>query len=290
MPQKTRIAFNWIYLLFILVTGFLIETGMLFFSEGDKDGVLIGAILLTIPALLLVSMPAFYRFDAEGLTMWYLFLPNERYLWKNICAIEVMYPSRGFSHFKLYAEPEGKQRFYMQGEVMKSRRAKRLLEEYWDGKIEGFIFEGLRDWIRNRGKKPEKKPRPYFTDEVVLMERQARGEAREVLEQYEALAGQMDLELRTKYCYTDKELEETNSRPQSSYEYTVLVELSRPGETADDKVIITSADLLHVRLGRAAYRGVKDEDALPDLKLELDELFEEVRQKGLEAYLQEFEQ
>lgn len=286
--KKTRIACNWIYLLFILSAGFLIETGMLFISEGDTDGGLIGAILLLIPALLLVSMPAFYLFDAEGLTLWYLFLPNERYLWKNICAIKVMYPSRGFSHFKIYADPEGKQRFYMQGEVMKSHRAKRLLEKYWDGKIEGFFFEGLRDWIRNRGKKKEKKPRPYFTDEVVLMERQARGETREVLERYETLAGQMDLELRVKYCYTDPELEEINSRPQSNYEYTVLVELSRPGETADDKVIVSSADLLHVRLGRAAYRGVKDEDALPDLKLELDEVFEEVRQNGLDAYLQQF--
>lgn len=287
--KKTEFAINWNLLLFFLCAVFMAMIAKGFCSEGAiGEGILCVLFALMFTVVPLLFFPVFYRFDNEGLTMVYVFFPNERYLWNKIREIEVDRYQKGPTVFRLYAEPEGKRRFYMKGEVYKTFRTNCLLKTYWDGTITGYFWEGVRNWFSKGRKKKEKLPVHHSTDEVVLMERQARGETREVLERYETLAGQMDLELRVKYCYTDPELEEINSRPQSNYEYTVLVELSRPGETADDKVIVTSADLLHVRLGRAAYRGVKDEDALPDLKLELDEVFEEVRQNGLDAYLQQF--
>lgn len=289
MTHKTKIACNRIPMLFILCGAFLGLMSYSMLSEGEIGlGIGCAAFALLCVATPLVFMPIYYRFDAESLTLCYLFFPNERYLWTKIRDIEVHYESKGFTKFRLTAKPEGKKRFYMEGTVYKTFRTKRLLERYWDGTITGYLFEDVQHWFRKRRKNKEKQIRLHLTDEVIPMERQAREEARSTLTLYEAMAAQMGLELRTKYCYTDEDFEETNSRPDSNYTYTALVELSYPGETAEDRVIMTSADLLHVRLGRTAYRGVRDEDALPDLRLELDELFDEVRKKGLDAYLQEF--
>ena len=82
-------------------------------------------------------------------------------------------------------------------------------------------------------------------------------------------------------------VEEVNSRPQGSYVYCALIELCRPGETDESKIIATSAALLHVRLGKNSYRGVKDDEALTNLRQELSELLEEVRKNGFDAYCAE---
>lgn len=290
MIKKTKIACNWLPILLILCGAFLGLMSYGMFSYGEIGmGIGCAVCALAFVAGPLIFMPIYYRFDGEGLTFCYLIFPNEQYLWKKIREIEVRYEPKSPTSFRLTARPEGKKRFYMDGKVIKTLRTKRLLEQYWDGTITGYMFEDVRNWFRKRRQKKEMQVRQHLTDEVVAMERQAREEARSVLALYESMASQMGLELKTKYCYIDEQFEESNSRPQSNYTYTVLVELSQPKETDENRIIFTCGDLLHVRLGRTAYRGVRDEDALPELRLELDEMFKEVRQKGLEVYLQELE-
>ena len=287
--KKTRIAFNWMPILFYLCAAFMAMVARSFFSEGAiGEGILCVLFVLMFAGMTLVFCPVFYRFDGEGLTFVYLFFPNERYLWNKIREIEVDYASKGPTVFRIYADPEGKRRFYMKGEVYKTLRTNYLLKRYWDGTITGYFWEDVRNWFSKGRRKKEKPDRQYSTDEAVPMERQAREEARSALALYEAMATQMGLEIRTKYRYTDDEYVQTNSRPDSNYSYDVLIELSRPGETAEEQVVLISEELLHVRLGRSAYRGVKNEDAIPDLKLELDEMFKEIRLKGFDTFLREF--
>lgn len=74
--------------------------------------------------------------------MYYVFLPNERYLWRNIRAIEVSDDGTNSSQspwfdllfgkvFAISGHVEGELHFYMNGHIRKSWRTKRLLEEYW---------------------------------------------------------------------------------------------------------------------------------------------------------------
>lgn len=116
------------------------------------------------------------------------------------------------------------------------------------------------------------------------MEREVRAETQTALALCDAQAAQLGLKLRMKFYYETEDMEEVNSRPEGNYVYFVLIELCRPGETDESKIITTGTELLYVRLGKTAYRGVKDDEALRDLQEELIQMLEEVRKIGFDAY------
>lgn len=291
MKEKCRFACNRFFFCAMLCGAVTAWMSGETFSDGEI-GIGIGfavfaLIFFAVPGLL---MPFGYRFDQKGVTLCYLFVPNERYLWKKIRAIEVDYDHRSPTAFKLEGQPEGKHLFYMDGKIHKTRRTKRLLETYWDGTITGYFFEGLHNWWHKRRKKRENEIRQHLTDEVAPMERAVRAETRSALALYDAQADQLGLKLRIKFLYITDEFDELKDRPHENYTYTVLTELCRPGESDENKIITVSADLLHVRLGRTSYRGVRDEDALTELQQELTEVLEEVRKTGMDAYCADMEE
>jgi hypothetical protein len=104
------------------------------------------------------------------------------------------------------------------------------------------------------------------------------------LEPFVAQAKHYDLEIKTKHLYITKDFEELNSRPQKGYTYTLLAEIARFGETDENRIVVVSVDLLYVRLGKTAYRGVQNVHA----KKELDDIFSdvlnEIGKNGIEAY------
>lgn len=283
--KRTRFACNRFLIYGMLLGGFLAWMAVSFIHEGAIGaGIGSGAVALGVIIIVLLLMPWGYRFDQKGITICYLFLPSERYLWRNIRSIEVFYERRGPATFRLEGRLEGKERFYMDGKIHKNRRTKRLLETYWDGTITGYFFEDLRKWWQKRKNKKENEINRHRTDEVVPMERTVRAETRSALALCDAQASQLGLKLRIKFYYETEDLEEVNSRPQGDYVYSALIELCRPGETDESKIITISAGLLHVRLGKTAYRGVKDDDALMNLRDELTQMLEEVRKNGFDAY------
>ena len=283
--KRVRFACNRFWIYGMLLGGFLAWMAVSFIQEDAIGaGIGSGAVALGVIIIVLLMMPRGYRFDQKGITICYLFLPSERYLWRNIRSIEVFYERRGPATFRLEGRLEGKERFYMDGKIHKNRRTKRLLETYWDGTITGYFFEDLRKWWQKRKKKQQKEILQHRTDEVVPMEREVRAETRTTLALCDAQAAQLGLKLRIKFYYETEDMEEINSRPQGNYVYTALIELCRPGETNESKIVTTSAGLLHVRLGKAAYRGVKDADALRTLREELTQMLEEVRKIGFDVY------
>lgn len=283
--KRVQLACNRFLICGLLLGGFFAWMAVDFIQEGTIGaGIGSGVVALGVIVIVLLLMPWGYRFDPKGITICYLLLPSERYLWRNIRSIEVFYERRGPATFRLEGRLEGKERFYMDGKIHKNRRTKRLLETYWDGTITGYFFEDLRKWWQKRKNKKENEINRHRTDEVVPMERTVRAETRSALSLCDAQASQLGVKLRIKFYYETEDLEEVNSRPQGDYVYSALIELCRPGETDESKIITISAGLLHVRLGKTAYRGVKDDDALMNLRDELTQMLEEVRKNSFDAY------
>lgn len=88
MKKEKDIALNKLFNLFVILALLAVWGSIYFFENGD----ITGGLILAFIALLLIVIPGIftpycYAFDSEGLSLCYLFLPNERYLWKNIHAI-----------------------------------------------------------------------------------------------------------------------------------------------------------------------------------------------------------
>ena len=217
----------------------LLTISMVAFGEGSigigSGMAFFGALFFVIP---LCFMPLFYRFDSEGVSLKYLFLSEERYLWKNVRSIHLTDDSTRTSIFNIFfmvfqinGQVEGKHRRYMEGKIQKSIRTKHLIEKSWDGDVEGYLIDDIRDCINRRKAKKSIRSGKYSAETVSKDERDARESTREKIKPYVSRAATMDLELRYKFVYVTDDLEESNSRPKEKYEFTAMVEISRKGET-----------------------------------------------------------
>lgn len=268
-----------------------------FFIENDTAWSwgfgLVGLILIVLPA---IFTPYCYAFDSEGVSLCYVFLPVERYLWKDIHAIEVEDIKLGTasrvtifdffyaSVFSIKGTNVGESRFYMNGHIRKSFRTKRLLEKYWDGTITGYLFEDAKKWIDKRKAKKHSQIKAHLTDEVVAMEREIRAETRELLKPFIAQAKQYNLDIKEKYFYITEDFEELKSRPKEGYTYTLVAEISHFNETDQNRIVVVSVDLLYVRLGKTVYRGVKNKHIKEELEFTFSDVLNEINKNGIEVY------
>ena len=284
MKKKIQYTYNKTFFLWLIAS--LVFFSIADFSFLEKEiGCGIFMIIVGLLALAVgIITPWRYRYDPKGLSICYAFLPNERYLWENIGAICEEEAARGsrptifdpffFMVYEIIGAPEGKEWFYMQGHVYKSLRNKRLLEKYWNGEIETFwkeMKESIGGWWRRKILKKQKALRQHYADKIVPMEREIRARAREAIKPFADHAAQKNLVLRTKFLYVTKDFEELHSRPQAAYTYMVLIEISRPEEQDEDKILVVSADLLRVRLGKTAFEGVEKRGALKSLQERLQD-------------------
>ena len=144
----------------------------------------VAALICIVPAA--IFTPYCYAFDSKGVSLRYIFLPVECYLWKDIHAIEVedITTNSGrsttildvfFAHVScIRGKNVGKIRFYMNGHIGKSFRTKHLLEKYWDGTITGYLLEDVKKWFHKRKTKKQSMIKVHVTDEIVPMERDVR--------------------------------------------------------------------------------------------------------------------
>lgn len=254
---------------------------------------LVGLLLIVFPA---IFTPYCYAFDSEGVSLCYVFLHVERYLWKDIHAIEVEDIKLGTasrvtifdffyaSVFSIKGTNVGESRFYMNGHIRKSFRTKHLLEKYWDGTITGYLFEDAKKWIDKRKAKKQSQIKAHLTDEVVAMEREIRAETREWLKPFIAQAKQYNLDIKVKYFYITEDFEELKSRPKEGYTYTLIAEISHFNETDENRIVVVSVDLLYVRLGKTAYRSVKNKHIKEELEFTFSDMLNEINKNGIEVY------
>lgn len=282
--------FNFFVLLFLLC-GYMGITSFIRHEIGWGIFFSILAVGLFLPGSFFT--PYCYRFDDEGVSLRYLVLPEERYLWKNVRAVKVSFgvtfSSRSavleplFDHvFAISGEPEGESRFYMHGRIRMSFRTKRLLERYWGGTITGYLLDDAKKWFHKRREEKDKQIVAHLTDEIVPMERESRRQAREWLVPYTQRADKNGLVLRTEYRYVSNK-QVCRSRPKQGYTYTLSLSVSRPNETEETRIFTFDTPLLYVRLGKTAYRGTIAPHVEERLRLNLDVFFENVESKGFDA-------
>ncbi len=297
MKKRKQYALNKLFN-FCVVLGLFFAWGSidLFTDNYTAWGLGFGIVALLLIVLPAIFTPYCYAFDSEGVSLCYIILPVERYLWKDIYAIEVedtSIRSRARANifqffyanvFAIQGANVGKRRFYMNGHIRKSFRTKHLLEKYWDGTITGYLFEDAKNWINKRKKKKQSQIKAHLTDEVVPMEREIRTETREWLKPFVAQAKQYNLDIRAKYVYITKNFEELNSRPKEGYTYMLVAEISHFNETDENRIVVVSVDLLYVRLGKTAYRGVKNKHIKEEFEFTFSDVLNEINNNGIEVY------
>lgn len=255
---------------------------------------IIWGVILAVAACLLIFLPMIftpccYIFDSEGVSFCYILIPNERFLWNDIYAIEVEDISPPYTHmysitldffyasvFCLKGNDSIKRRFFENVHIRKSFRTKKLLEKYWDGTITGYFFDDAKKWINKKRAKKQAYVNAHFTDEIVKMEREIRADAREWLKPILAQAKQNNLDVKLKYYYVTKDSKELKSRPQEGYTYSIDVEISHYNEIDENKIIVVSADLLYVKLGKTSYRGIKNQKAKEELQIDFSDVLEKI--------------
>lgn len=284
---------------FLVVLGILSGMGAVAFLQ---DGDLGWGLGFGVVALLLIVLPCFftpccYAFDKDGVSLIYVFSPTERYLWKDIHKIEVdvdwgyvrdddLFDWLFTVHYALHGRAESAPWFFMEGRIRKSFRTKHLIQKYWDGTIEGY-FDDVKVWFRKRKHKKQTDITQHLTDEIVPMERAVRAKARAWLQPFEAQARSYGLELQARYLYVTRDGDELHSRPSAGYTYTLSLEISRPNETDEKRIVCLDVDLIHVRLGKTAYRGVECAFAQEELQDTLHSALQEIAEHGLDAYCRE---
>ncbi len=297
--EKKKIALNKLF-------NFCVIAGLFFgwiafdsISENDIAFTLItGALSLLIIVLSAIFTPVCYLFDSRGVTLHYIFLPNERYLWDNVRAIEVDWQtsSARASFFDLIYNPsfriegkcEGKMRFYMEGRIRKSFRTKHLLEKYWDGEITGYFGESIRNRLKKRKQKKEKEISAHLTDEIVPLERETRKELSELLSSIRDRAAQYGIGIRADYLYITRSGEELRSRPDEGYSYTAEITFYEKGKNERENKLSFYLDLISVRLGKTAYRGIKEDGIFDHLKEEADWIIKDIAEKGFAEVMKEY--
>ena len=295
MNKRKQFALNKLFN-FCIVLGLFFAWGSIeLFRDNDNAwGLGFGIVAFLLIVLPTIFTPYCYAFDNEGVSLCYIFLPVERYLWKDIHAIEVEDTSTSSrvsifdffyaNVFSIKGTPVGKSRFYMNGHIRKSLRTKHLLEKYWDGTITGYLFEDAKNWINKRKTKKQAQTKAHLTDEIVPMEREIRAETREWLKPFIAQAKQYDLDIKSKYLYITKDRKELSFRPKEGYTYTLVAEISHFNETDENRIVVVSVDLIYVRLGKTSYRGVINKHVEEELEFTFSDVLNEIKQNGIEVY------
>ncbi len=300
MKNKKQYALNKLFNTLVILGLILAWGSIYYFIHNDYSlGFGFGAAALIFIVLPSIFTPYCYAFDSEGVSICYVFLPKERYLWKNIRAIEVEDKTINYSSksnifdflfatvFSIEGAPVGKRRFYMDGHIRKSFRTKYLLEKYWDGTITGYMFEDLKNWFNKRKAKKQAEIKEHLTDEVAPMEQEMRRQAKDLLKPFVAEAKQYNLEIKSKYYYITSDGEELHYRPKENYTFTLISEISRFNERDENRIVTLSIDLLYVRLGKTAYRAVKNELIEEEFKYTFSDTLNEIYKSGIEAYCKE---
>lgn len=290
MNRKKQIALNKLFNTSVVLGVLSVCISIELFSCDE----IIWSIILAVAACLLIFLPMIftpccYIFDSEGVSFCYILIPNERFLWKDIYAIEVEDINPPYSNhsiitldffyasvFCLKGNDSIKRRFFENVHIRKSFRTKKLLEKYWDGTITGYFFDDAKKWINKKRAKKQAYVNAHFTDEIVKMEREIRADAREWLKPILAQVKQNNLDVKLKYYYVTKDSKELKSRPQEGYTYSIDVEISHYNETDENKIIVISADLLYVKLGKTSYRGIKNPKAKDELQIDFSDVLEKI--------------
>ena len=168
-----------ISLFFAVFSGWM--TAELISDEGNAWWILWGILTLLMTAMAL-ALPCLYLMTPKGLHIIHTFGLIRRFIpWDSVVDMEVKY-DRGarrlpylFDTFRIYGDVQGPTFFFTEDEMVRTLRARLLLEKYTGLKVEGFLWQDLRDARKNRKEKKERERRKRQRQERVDRNRKARG-------------------------------------------------------------------------------------------------------------------
>ena len=169
-----------ISLFFAVFSGWM--TVELIRDEGNAWWVLWGILTLLMAAMAL-ALPCLYLMTPKGLHIIHTFGLIRRFIpWDSVVALDVNYDSTGYSRhfpylfdtFCIYGDVQGPTFFFTEDEMVRTLRARILLEKYTGLKVEGFLWQDIRDARQNRKEKKERERRRRQRQERVDRNRKAR--------------------------------------------------------------------------------------------------------------------
>ena len=161
-------------LFFAIFSGWM--TVELLRDEDNAWWILWGIIALLMTAMAL-ALPCLYLMTPKGLHIIHTFGLLRRFIpWDSVVGLQVNYDNASssrklpylFDTFIIYGDVKGPTYFFTEDEMVRTLRARILLEKYTGLKVEGFLLDDIRDARRNRKEKKERMRRHR--------ERQARAE------------------------------------------------------------------------------------------------------------------
>ena len=166
-------------LFFAIFSGWM--TAELISDEGNAWWILWGILTLFMTAMAL-AVPCLYLMTPKGLHIIHTFGLIRRFIpWDSVVDMEVKYDTGArrlpylFDTFRIYGDVQGPTFFFTEDEMVRTLRARLLLEKHTGLKVEGFLWQDLRDARKNRKEKKERERRKRQRQERVDRNRKARG-------------------------------------------------------------------------------------------------------------------
>ena len=165
-------------LFFAIFSGWM--TAELIRGEGNAWWVFWGIITLLMTAMAL-AVPCLYLMTPKGLHIIHTFGLIRRFIpWDSVVDMEVKYDTGArrlpylFDTFCIYGDVQGPTFFFTEDEMVRTLRARLLLEKYTGLKVEGFLWQDIRDARKNRKEKKERDRRRCQRQERVDRNLRAR--------------------------------------------------------------------------------------------------------------------
>ena len=170
-------------LFFAIFSGWM--TVELLRDENNAWWILWGIITLFMVAMAL-AFPCLYLMTPKGLHIIHAFGLIRRFIpWDSVVGLQVNYDDTGykklpylFDTFIIYGDVYGPTFFFTDDEMVRTLRARLLLEKYTGLKVEGFLWQDIRDARKNRKEKKERDRRRRQRQERVDRNRRAREAAK----------------------------------------------------------------------------------------------------------------
>ena len=156
-------------------------TAELIRDEGNAWWLFWGIITLFMVAMAL-ALPCLYLMTPKGLHIIHTFGLLRRFIpWDSVVGLQVNYDGAGykklpylFDTFIIYGDVYGPTFFFTEDEMVRTLRARLLLEKYTGLKVEGFLWQDIRDARKDRKEKKERERRRRQRQERVDRNRRAK--------------------------------------------------------------------------------------------------------------------
>lgn len=172
-------------LFFMVFSGWLT---VIEFQDRLSDGLwwLLWGIITLFMVAMALALPCLYLMTPKGLHIIHTFGLLRRFIpWDSVAGLQVNYDSAGykrlpylFDTFIIYGDVYGPTYFFTEDEIVRTLRARILLEKYTGLKVEGFLWQDIRDARKNRKEKKERERRRRQRQERVEKNRRAREAAK----------------------------------------------------------------------------------------------------------------